>query len=634
MLLFVLLAEAGLCQENRNTLEGALQAAREAQASGNYAAAADAYRKAVAADPGVPQLWANLGLMQHQVEDYRGAIVSFRRAHAMNPSLYVPNLFLGIDLFETNDAKEALPFLLRAAELNSRDPEAHLYLGRTYAALGTKTRATAEMERAIQLDSKVPSPWFYLGLFSLDRVEGEARALTGEDRNSGWAKSLYAESLVRQSRYNEAAGVLKEVLAASSRPPCTRAELGVAYLLLHETAQAQQQFRLSEQEQPVCSLATLGEARLDTDSGMEKAGREKLSEAWERDAGFVRISASVLTQDATPAELQRFSAAVEQASQAGDIPAGLAQFLTSDLSGNHPELGGMPASAAPAAEARSDAPPVADYNAGHYGRCERESDAAGRPSDPHRMLLLLRCASLTGDDLVAAQTGEALLKAAPPSPEALYWTIKANEQVAFQALGKYEELAPNSERTHLLVGDIYRQRDRYEDAEVQYRQALVLQPGDPAALLGLAWAQFGNGELVPALATAKEALQHSPSDPEVNLVIGEILVEQHDFTDAESYLKRSLSAKPQMLPHIYALLGHIDEQEGRNQDAIRDLLLGLPSDEDGSVHYQLAQAYRRVGDNKDAAGAMAQVRVIEQRRREASSIAVQDSHPDDPNSLP
>jgi hypothetical protein len=31
---------------------------------------------------------------------------------------------------------------------------------------------------------------------------------------------------------------------------------------------------------------------------------------------------------------------------------------------------------------------------------------------------------------------------------------------------------------------------------------------------------------------------------------------------------------------------------------------------------------------------MAQVRVIEQRRREASSIAVQDSHPDDPNSLP
>lgn len=625
-------------QESGTRLTDLLQAAHQAENSNNYAAAAAAYRSAVAIEPDVPELWANLGLMQHQGGDYRDALQSFRKAYAMKSSLYVPNLFLGIDLFETGNAQEALPFLLRAAKMNGKDPEPLLFAGRAYSSLGERARAAEELEQAVQLGPQLPQPWFYLGLVDLDRVEEEARALTGDDHGSSWARSLYAESLVKQSRYHEAVDVYQDVAAAPSHPPCVRAELGVAYLLLQDRAHARQQFELASQESPVCSLATLGQARLDMDSGLEAAALKKLDLLWVRDAGYVRISAYVLTQDSPAAVMERFAAVADQESRAGEVPADLARFLQSALGGNNREPDDQSsddASAGPGnLQGKRSTGAAADYAAGRYRRCEDAAAAGLKTRDPLLLRLLVRCSYLTGDDPVASRAADALPKSPSPSPEVLYWSIKAREQLAIRALGRYEQLEPNSERTHLILGDIYRQRQRYESAEDQYQQALAIQPKDPAALLGMAYACFGNGDPDRALTAAQEALQQTPADPEVNLVIGEILVQRHDFANAEGFLDRSLTARPQMLPHIHALLGRVYAETGKNAQAIAELRLGLSSDTDGTVYYQLAQAYRRAGDNQDAADAMQQVKVIEQRRRQASVIAVQDSPAGDVNSGP
>ena len=85
------------CQQQSPELESLLAAAQQAQAANNYAAAAESYKQAVKFRPDMPELWANLGLMQHQTGDYTAAIGSFEKANRLKASLYVPNLFLGID---------------------------------------------------------------------------------------------------------------------------------------------------------------------------------------------------------------------------------------------------------------------------------------------------------------------------------------------------------------------------------------------------------------------------------------------------------------------------------------------------------------------------------------------------------
>ena len=117
LLLFILLAisEPGFGQQgNTQDIASYLGAAQEAQARKDYAAAESAYEAAVKVRSDMPEVWANLGLMQNTLGHYLNAIESFRRAIRLKPDLYVPNLFLGIDYIQTNRAQQAIPFLVKA----------------------------------------------------------------------------------------------------------------------------------------------------------------------------------------------------------------------------------------------------------------------------------------------------------------------------------------------------------------------------------------------------------------------------------------------------------------------------------------------------------------------------------------
>jgi predicted Zn-dependent protease len=107
------------------------------------------------------------------------------------------------------------------------------------------------------------------------------------------------------------------------------------------------------------------------------------------------------------------------------------------------------------------------------------------------------------------------------------------------------------------------------------------------------------------------------------------LISQHNFHESEPYLLKALHAKAQMLPHVHALLGEAYAADGNMEDALHELKLGVDSDQDGSIHYQLARLYGKLGDTADAAAAIQQMKALPQKRREGAVIAVQDSHPAD-----
>jgi tetratricopeptide (TPR) repeat protein len=610
-------------QRQDATLASLLASAQQAQTSNDYAAAANDYMQAVKLRPDIPQLWANLGLMQHETKNYPEAAHSFQHALKLKPSLYVPNLFIGMDYLRMGKSQEAIPYLLKAEKMNSTDSLPPFTLGRAYSSLGKFLPAAHAYERAIHLDPQKSSAWFGLGIVRLDQVEEDARRMTKEDQSSSYAKTLYAESLVKQSRYKEATTSYQSALAVKPQPPCLHAELGLLSLKQGDDAAAEVNFQTEQQNGEGCSLAALGQARLGIDAGSDDEAWKILNDLWRRDQGFVEANASVLTNGIAPGRAAEFQHVLAQ-NNAGASASDLSEFLFGAFRGQS-QISKRDIVSLGTGEGSAQS----NYLAGRYAVCASQLQRSFVARDAVGLQMLSACAYFAGDYEGAANASESLAGVVPHSAAALYWSIKANERLAFIALDKFQQLEPNSARSHLLLGDIYRQRRCFDDAQAEYEKALTLTPNDPAALLGLASAYLGNGNIDKTVETTQLGLKQAAADAELNLLMGEALVSRHKYANAEPYLLKALNAKPQMLPHVHALLGQVYAEAGKTQQAIEQLKLGLQSDQDGSLHYQLARLYRRTGDTKAAATAIDQMKAIQQQYRQGAVIALQDSRPSD-----
>ena len=523
-------------QDSAARYAAVVAAAQEAMSRSDFKAAAEDYRQAVKMHPESAEMWANLGLMEHEDGDYAGAIRSFQQAIRLKPGLYVPNLFLGIDSMHTGNTSAAIPFLVKAERMNQTDPQAPLELGRAYSSAGKFPAAAREFSRAIELDPKQSDAWLGQGMAYLDQVEEDARKLSTDGPHSSYAQALYAESMTRQARYIEATDSFRKAIGAQPQPPCLHAEFGFMYGKQQKWQDAESEFK---QESGACGIT-----------------------------GFL-----------------------EQEHASGRIDAAMYQSLTAVRNAN-------PTNAGCVSTLKQNLPQ----------RSETE------------LLRLSACAYDSGDYALALSASRQ-----SHSMGSLYWSIKANQALALQSLAHFEQLAPNSAPSHVLLGDMYRQRQRYDDAQTQYKLALDISPADHAALLGLAYAYFGDANIDAAIATATTALAANPGDPELNLLMGEALIARHDFAGAEPFLQKGLAAKPQMLPHVHALLGTVYAETGRTQDAIAQLQMGLTADHDGSTYYRLARMYRKTGDIQKADAAMQQVKVLEQQRQKGAVTALQDS---------
>lgn len=634
-LLFLLLP-AGLAfgrQEQSSKLASLVASAQQAEAQNNYTAAENDYKQAIRIRPDVPELWANLGLMQHEAGEYPEAVRSFEHALQMKPSLYAPTLFLGIDDTQLGKVRVAVSLLLKAEAMNTSDPLAPLSLGKAYTAQGEPALAIHAFRIAIARDPEQGTAWFELGMAQLHEVEDDARAMTSQYPDSPYTKALFAESLVQQSRYRQAADLYQSILPAAEQPPCMLSEAGLADLDLGDIPAASRAFSTERAQHPECPLALLGQASLDIRSGQNAAALTLAKQIWQDDHEFLDSNVSRLFASTPQEEIQHFLDYATQERSTAELSPALYTALTqptSDQADSEAPKAGEPASAMPAnqtAAARTRLQRARQlYIERHDTSCANLLQSSLESGDAATLETLAPCSFFAGEYNLTWDAGRALASLSVDSAEALYWSIEANEKLAFASLARYEQLEPNSPRSHILLGDIYRQRERYDDAQREYKAALALSPGSAAALLGLASAYYGDANIAKTIETAQEALRASPDDPDTNLLMGEALISQHDLSESEPFLLKALKAKPQMLPHVHALLGEAYAADGRTQDAIREMTLGASSDEDGSLHYRLARLYAKIGDRTKAEAAIEEMKNLEQKQRGLAAIAVKDAN--------
>jgi tetratricopeptide (TPR) repeat protein len=603
-ILFMTLAANGaaIAQDHEQALQSLVAEAGAAQARGDFASAAEAYRNATSIEPGIAELWANLGLMDHEIGKSTEAIESFKHAVRLKPDLYVPQLFLGIEYLQAQKPDAALPFLETATKLNPKDPQAEIYLGKAYALTNHIGLAANAFQKGIELAPNDGDAWLGLGAAYLQQVDNDARLMTSTYSKSPYVELRAAETDAEQGKLADAENAYRVAIAPASPAPCAHAEFGITLLREKKAVEAREQFEAESRAGSHCGLTRLGDAVADAADGHWDAALKALVSIAADDPGFVRSNLH-LFRDALSADQAKSLAALAREQQnAGSLSFDLGSLIEQSFLFNEASsaTGIDEAGASQTAQERAPADADALDAAGKYAACDQTLKPELQSLNSAKLQLLASCSFYTGDFLTTSK-GADRLKALPATLiHGLYWETKADEELAVAALTRAGEIDPNSTRMHVLIGDVFRQKRRWSDAEAEYRKALSIDPKSRGARLSLAIVLFTELKTNESFEIAKALLAEAPDDPETNLLMGEILVQRNQFAEAEPYLSRCQKLDPDLVPRWHILLGQVYAATNRIPEAISEYKLGLTGDLDGSIHYQLARLYQKAG-NRSAA---------------------------------
>jgi tetratricopeptide (TPR) repeat protein len=589
-------------EDSETSLRALVSEAAAAQARRDFRAAAEAYRKAALLAPTVPELWANLGVMDHEIGKSSEAISSFQHALRLNPKLFVPQLFLGIEYLAANNPAAALPHLEAAEQLNPGDLQSALSLGSTYEKLDRADRAAEAYTRATVIAPKNGNAWLDLGMSYLQQEESDARVMASVYPQSAYVMLRAAETLADQGNLNAAEDWYKKVIASASVPPCAHAEFGITLLRLKKSAEAEKQFDLEGQTDSHCGLASVGAAIAAVAEGHPDIGLKALGALAAVDQVFLSSALRQFQGALEPEQVRTLIDLSRREQSTGGRVTDLGSVIENAL-----ELGSALVSASSDENAASETGPdsapekaVQLYAAGRYTRCDRSLRPMLGKLSAAQQRLLAWCSFLAGDSQTTALTAERMKTNSVTRLEGFYWKSKADEQLAVIALARAGEIEPDSPRMHVLIGDAFRQRRHWSEAEDEYRKAISLDPKSRAARLGLAIVLFTEMKTDEAFAVDKSLMDEMPEDPEANLLAAEIMVQKQEFQKAEPYLARCDNLKVDLVPQYHVLLGQVYAATDRVPAAISQYKLGLISDQDGRVHYQLARLYQKTGDKANA----------------------------------
>ncbi len=200
------------------------------------------------------------------------------------------------------------------------------------------------------------------------------------------------------------------------------------------------------------------------------------------------------------------------------------------------------------------------------------------------------------------------------SGPSLYWQTRAYNELAldaFKALGK----VPASVEVHALKAEILASHGQHAEAAKEWEAALQLAPAEPRLTQQYAAALFEARDYTKAQPLVESLLKSNPNSPELNYLMGEMLLRSEQPDRALPWLETAARLNPAMVP-AHASLGLAYMRLNRDADAVPHLKAALATDDDGSLHFQLARALQRVGDAEGSRDMMAKYSAI-QRRSEA-----------------
>ena len=239
---------------------------------GRYETAAQAFLRAVQADPADYEAHFDLALAYSFLEKDAEGIAEYRKALELKPGLYEAQLNAGILLLRQKNPADAVPLLEAAAAQKPGEFRPNYYLGEAELAVGATAKAQESYRAAISIDPK--SAGAQLGLGRALARAGDLAAATPYFRQAAQLDPAYRDSplelagllerggraqeamelyrqfpenpvaqehlgrlLIQSKQYGDAVPVLERVYAASPSPE-NRETLAMTYLATNQPDKA------------------------------------------------------------------------------------------------------------------------------------------------------------------------------------------------------------------------------------------------------------------------------------------------------------------------------------------------------------------------------------------------------------
>jgi len=202
------------------------------------------------------------------------------------------------------------------------------------------------------------------------------------------------------------------------------------------------------------------------------------------------------------------------------------------------------------------------------------------------------------------------------TPEAYFWRSRAYNELALQAFTRLGQLPPSTEQ-HELKAHIFTGQKKYAEAVQEWRDAMKLSPTDKQIQKQLSITLKLSQDYAAALPLFQSLLTAQPASAELNYLTGETLLDLQRAEEAIPLLSRATNQDPMLIPARKAL-ARAYLAAGRPGDAVPHLKAALASDENGSLHYQLARAYQATGQASLAKGMLEE---YQKRQRSAAAAS-------------
>src|SRR5690242_14070562 len=469
-------------QTSESQVELSFRAGQEAMKQGQFARAAEEFRKVLALDPNLVEAEVNLGLAYQSLFEYDLAARHLTKALRERPNLLGPTVIVGMDYLKLGSPEKATPFLQHALKLDPSNRDARQAVASSYLSQEDFRNAAEEFRQFAALDSDKAEEWFKLGHEYLDLSARLAFRGARLYRDSAWGHRFLGDLLLQRNRWEDAVKEYQKALGADPRQPGLHTSLGQSYLHAGKLEEAEKEFRLDLQLDSRNEPAWLGLASLQLIKGQAAAALESLGRIWQISPEFLAMQRSFPSID-----LHLDSAKVS-ISRVQDQPEGtpkhfLLASLYATLNENRlsdSEWKSFQADflawqrAQNAEETHSNDDPCKTHR---YSHCADSLQAQKQLTHSQRLLLgktlfTLQQYEPAADALAEVQgvTGE--------NAEASYWLARTYQALGAAAYAQLEESFPNSWRTHQLRAEGLALRQDLDGAIKEYQTALELRPGE------------------------------------------------------------------------------------------------------------------------------------------------------------
>lgn len=605
------LSLAGTAQVFSSRIQDQVQehflAAQQAQQQGRLDDAVHEYLAVLKLAPGLPEAYANLGLVYYADGEFQNSAKAFASAEKLRPGMRGVNLWLGIDEVRLNHPALGATRLREAIRLDPKEKLAQSWLGTALWDAGQMDAALIQLRKAANQFPDDPDLLFALGEAYGKAAKQQSEQLLEDSAGKAISDRIYANEYAAEHDWTKAEGHLRRAIRRD--PNSADAHLDLAEVFLDQ-------------------------ARL-------PAALEQLEQA----AALSPNSATILAKSG---ELLILS---------GQLPEGLSR-VEHAIKLNESEAFdalGLPV---------EDRISASEAGAGLRALCDAAKDklVAIQPSSVSRDAALAGLSALSGDDAEVARAYERLTPAPPqiarPTESAFAQAIDAIHQQRYEAAeaalhrwlalhpgdlsARYElvvvrrrvsveqiarllAVAPDSYHVHQLLGQLYVDREEDEKALTEYLAVAAARPNLPDIHFWLGHLYWKHGDADRAFAELTRQLELDPGYAEANGELGAVLVAQDRAAEAIPHLELAIRSKPDLWP-AYQQLGRAYAAQKNFTRAEAALKRGLAHDQDGAAHYQLGLVLRSEGKTAEATRVFAQVRAI---KNERSPVTSAEDHGDD-----